>query len=731
MKTSHFAVAAALLLAPLPALADDATSSRGDIVVQGQVDHLRLEARGTTGSRLDLTARETPATLETITQPDLQFRGLRTTREAFAGIPGAISGNVPGNPATVMMRGFSGAAVSVLQDGVRVSTSTVVQRDTNTWHFDRIEVIKGPASVLFGEGALGGVINKVTRKPTFDGNHMDALLSIGSFETVTAAGGVNYQLSDTLALRADASNMRSDSLYGVDDNRTRSTGLTASVLWRPSADLSILVAVDHFNDLYDSTYQGLPLVTAAAARDPSDVVTSTAGLVVDKALRHRNYNPDGAYSGADETTLRSRIDWTLGDGWNWATDLTWYSAERAFVLSDTQTFVAASAAFPEGSFSRTVQRFHHDHEFWNLRSALSSDNVIGTWRNRFTVGAEYNHTDFASLRQQAPTDVVAAVDPWNPEVGSFPTSDSAYTRGNVLFDSTLRTLSVFAEDALNLTPRWLLVGGVRYDDIDLERAVTDYNATPGTVQRANPHYHPFSWRLGTTYDLTRGLTLYAQYTTATVPVSTMLLQSITNTAFRLTKGRSVEAGLKLSAFDGRLTLTGAGYWIRQDDILTRDPNDATLTVQGGSQSSRGGEFSLALSPTRRLSLGASLGHVDAKYDELVEAGGAVRTGNRPINTPTTTASASFAYVLPGTPLTLSGFASHVSGFYTDTANTIRVEGRTTFDAAVAWQLGGQASLTLRVRNLTDKFYVEYSGYSTTNVYIGAPRSVELALATHF
>lgn len=729
MQTSVLAIAAALAAIATPAFAEE--KPRDEIVVVGQTDQLKLDAGNATGSRLDLTARETPATVETITQADIQFRGLRTAREAFAGIPGAISGNVPGNPAAVMMRGFSGSAVSILQDGVRVSTSTVVQRDTNTWHFNRIEVIKGPASVLYGEGALGGVINKVTRKPVFDGDHMDALISVGSFDTVTAAGGVNYQVSDKLALRADVSNMRSDSLYDVDDNATRSTGVTASALFQPSQDLSILVAVDHFNDRYDSTYQGLSLVSAAVARDPSSVLRSSNGLVIDKALRRRNYNPAGAYSGSDETTLRSRIDWKLGGGWSWGTDLTWYTADRAFVLSDTQTFVAPTSAFPNGSFSRTLQRFYHDQTFWNLRTAVSNDSILAGLRNRFSVGAEYNHTDFASLRQQSSSGAVAAVDPNDPQVGSFPTSDSAYTRGNVLYDSTLKTLSVFAEDALNLTPRWLVVGGLRYDQIDLERAVTDYNAVPNTLQRANPHYHPLSWRVGSTYDLSGGLTLYAQYTTATVPVSTILLQSIANTGFKMTKGRSAEGGVKLSAFDKRLTVTGAAYWIRQDNILTRDPSDPTITVQGGSQSSRGMELSLAAAPTQQLSLGASLGYTDAKYDELVEAGGAVRTGNRPINTPTTTASANAAYAIPGTRITLSGFANYVSGFYTDTANTIRVEGRTTFDAAVSWQVAAASLLTFRARNLTDKFYAEYSGYPTTNVYIGAPRSFELALATHF
>lgn len=701
------------------------------VEITGAGDKLRLEQTHDTASRLGLTARETPATVQTLTQDDLQWRGLRTAREAFADIPGVISGNVPGNPAAVMMRGFSGNVISILQDGVRVSTSTVVQRDTNTWHFERIEVLKGPASVLFGEGALGGVINKVTRKPSFTGQAFDAQLSLGSFNTRTAAAGGNLPLSDTVAVRLDASQLQSDSLYDVDRNQTRSRGLTGSVLVKPSRDLSVLLALDHYADRYDSTYQGVPLVQASVAREPSDILQSPNGLVIDKALRHMNYNPEGAYSSARETTLRSRIDWALDGGWSWGTDLTTYTANRDFVLSDTQTFAAPSAGFPNGSFVRTVQRFYHDHQFWNARTALAHQGRLGGLRNRLSVGAEYNHTDFASLRQSAPSSAVAAVDPYAPAVGPFPTEASAYSAGNVNFDSALTTQSLFVEDALNLSPQWLWVAGLRHDDIRLERSVTNFNVTPNTVQSARPRYHPLSWRLGTTYDLDADTTLYAQLTSAAVPVSSMLLQSITNTGFKLTTGRSWELGFKLWALDHRVSVTGAAYRITQRDILTRDPANPSQTVQGGRQSAQGVEFSAAARVSPALSVGASFGQVKARYDELVEAGGVVRTGNQPLNTPSTTANLNAAYAVPGTALTLSGFVRHVSGFYTDTANTLHLNGRTTLDAALAWKVATSTTLTLRGRNLTDAFYGEYSGYPTTNVYLGAPRSVEVSLLSHF
>lgn len=739
-KTILCASASALAFSPV-AWADTIKATHDpqtEIIVNGQRDDLELDRKSDTASRLGLSVRETPASVETLTQQDMQVRGLRTAREAFNAVNGAIAGNVPGNPAVVTLRGFSGGAVSVLQDGVRVSTSTVVQRDTNTWHFDSIDVIKGPASVLYGEGALAGVINKVTRKPTLDGDHLDGLIGIGSFDTVTAASGVNLKLSDTLAVRADASYMHSDSLYDVDDNTTRSTGLTASVLAKPAPDLSILVAIDHYEDRYDSSYQGLPFVPIAIARDPSDALRSQNGMVLDKALRHRNYNPSGAYSGARDTTLRSRIDYGIGNGWSVANDFTWYHAKRDFVLSGDQIYTAPTAAFPNGSFARSVQRIYHDHRFWNERVVLANTTTIAGLRNRFSLGAEYNDTDFTNPRQQSPVGGTAAarianVDPFAPIVGAFPVGDAAYSTTNVVYDSRLKTASVFAEDALNLTPSWLLVGGARYDHIDLTRVITNLNAN-GAVTRAAPTYEPFSWRLGTTYDVAPGVTLYGQYTTAVTPVSSILLQSIANAAYKLTKGRSYEVGFKASALAKRLTVTGAAYRIEQTNILTRDPNNAQQAIQGGEQSSQGVELNMAAALTDAIALSAGFAYTDPNYDALSELISGVRidrSGNRPINTPSTTISGSALYTFAALPVTLGGFVRHVSGFYTDTANTYIVRGHTVVEASLSYRVSPQASVSVRGRNLTNAFYGEYSGYPITNVYIGAPRSVEIALSTHF
>jgi iron complex outermembrane receptor protein len=679
-------------------------------------------------SRLPLTIRETPATVELLTQQDLQQRGVRTAREAFDQVVGAMSGNVPGNPAVVSMRGFAGNTVSILQDGVRLAASTVAQRDANIWHYDRIEILKGPASVLYGEGALAGVINKVTRKPVPGERHLDMLLSGGSFGTVFAAAGANLPVSSTVAVRADASYQRSDSLYDVERNASFSAGLTASALYRPSDRLSLLIAVDHFEDRYDSTYQGLPLIPARYALDPSDAVRTANGLVADRAVRRNNYNPRGAWSGADETTIRSRLDWAMGDGWTFALDLTGYTADRAFLLADTQSFVAPDARFPNGSIRQSYQDFRHDHRFWNVRGAVGRDGRIVGLRHRFTLGVEYNDTDFTSLRQQAPAGTLPDVDVRHPGVIAIPTSTAVFTSGNVTFLSRVKQSAAFAEDAVSLTGKWLLVGGLRWDHIALDR--TTIQNVGGATDRNAPRFDPLSWRIGSSWAATPGLTLYAQYTTAVSPVSSILLASIANSRFRLTHGRAIEAGFKAEGWAGRASVTGAIYHIRQSDILTRDPITPSLSVQGGRQSSRGAEVSGQITPLPPLSLSVGASYTDARYDALAETIGGIRldrSGNRPINIPDTTLYAAASYTItPG--VTLGGTLRQTGGFYTDTANSIHVAGRMLLDASLSLPIAKAMTLRLRGRNLTNRFYGEYSGYPTTNIYIGAPRSFEIALA---
>lgn len=686
-----------------------------------QVDPLHLKQVNTTSSRLGLTSQETPATVQTITQKELQEKGLRTVKEAFGNVTGATVGNVPGNPAVLTIRGFSGNTNTVLQDGVRIGASTFVTRDLDVWKYEKIEVLKGPSSVLFGEGTLGGAVNLITKKPNLEQATVEGMLNYGSFNTLRTAIGGNLPLNDELAVRSDISYLRSDSLFDIDNQKTVKFGAAGSLLYKPDEHLSMLFSANFDHDKETSSYNGSPLVSASTAKNPSNILDNPDGLVIDKATRHKNYNPDGGELSADTTTLSWATDYRLSPTWTLNNIATYYHADRKYYLSPEQNFDTQT-----GLFKRTVQRWSHDHDVWSDRVSLKNDELIaGKYRNRFSIGSEYSYTDFSSPR---PSDSLAAVDPYNPNVGVMPSDRwegwSSYNK----FATKIKNWAVFAEDAFNITPDWLIVGGARYERLDVERTVN--NVLTDSEQQFNPSFHPFSWRIGTVYNLNPNTQIYGQYSTAVTPVSSLLVISTANGDFDLSKGKSAELGFKSSILDGKLDMIGSIYWIELNDILTRDPNNINLTVQGGQQVSKGAEFTASASITPQLKAGLGLSWVDAEYKELIEAGGANRSGNQPVNVPEKVANASLSYQFKTLPMTVSGFAKHASGFYTDTANTYFVKGYTTYDVSLAYDLKNM-TFTLWGRNLTDKFYGEYSGYSSKQVYIGAPRSIELGVTFKF
>ncbi|SPL69717.1 TonB-dependent receptor [Acinetobacter stercoris] len=689
----------------------------------GQRQLLYLNQISHVGSGLKLTAKETPATVETYTQEQMQQKGLRTVKDAFANITGAIVGNVPGNPAVLSMRGFSDSAVSVLQDGIRISDSTMMMRDLDSWKYEKIEVLKGPASVLYGLGSLGGTVNMITRKPSLDGDETDGMLSYGSFNTVRAAISTNQKLDESTALLLQASYSDSDSLYDIDHQDTKKVSVGSGLLYQPNDDLSMLFSVDHDYDKADSTYQGSPLLPASVAKRPGNILKSADGLVLDKSLRHINYNPEGAYSSSESTTVNWKTDYKLTPNWTLNNVMTYFKATRDFFEAPDQNYDKDLKLF-----KRNVERITHNHEFWSNRLSLSNDvNLFGKYRNRLSIGTEYNHTNLTSLRQFADfTDV----DPFAPDVGIMPSGgDPIWGKdnegsSNSVHKSKVDTIAVFAEDAFNLTPDWLIVGGARFEHLDAKRDVI--NLHNNNTEKFNPTFNPVSWRLGTIYNINPDIQIYGQYSTAVTPVNSLLLISSDDSDFKLSKGKSAELGFKTSLFGGKTDVIGSIYWIELNDILTQDPKNTLLTVQGGSQTSRGAELTASTMITPQLRADLGLAWVDAKYHGLIEDNGADRSGNRPVNVPKHVANASVNYKFNSVPVSLTAYGKYVGGFYTDTANSYFVKGHATLDASISYALKNM-TFTLWGRNLSNEYYGEYSGYSPTQIFIGAPRSVELAM----
>lgn len=702
------------LIFPGEALAQESEiGTEDEIIVTGVADRqLLLDAKTETGSRLGLTVRETPAIVDILSERQMREFGARTNVEALNRAPGVTSSLPATSPGAPTMRGFTGGSVGLLYDGVRVATPGVFSRASDSWLYERIEILKGPASVLYGEGALAGAINLVPKKPRIGETSASALASYGSFDTLRLAGDVNVAVGDQVAIRGVTSYGRTSGF--VDDTDAEFLAASFGVELRPTDRLTVDLAVDYSEDAYNTADLGTPLLPASVARDPTGAATGPGGLVIDRALSQTNFNVTDAVLDSDTVWLRSRVRYELSDQLSFTNDLSRYHSDRHFINAEMYSYNAGS-----GLIDRSTGIVTHDIDYLVERPALTGDIAIGGLRDRFTIGAEFSKLEFETRRYFGTT---TSVDPFAPARGTFPGgADAPLPPPNS--NAEVKVASIFGENALNLTPKWLLVGGARYDWIDFARHIA-----PATDFKRQ--YGALSWRVGTVYDILPKTQVFAQYSKAIVPVGNFLLLPFANSQFDLTHGRSVEAGIKSSFWNDRVDVTLAAYHIAQDDIVTRDPNDPRLSIQGGRQSSRGVELSLSAALTRALRIDANWTLLDARFDELIEAGGISREGKTPPRIPETVANLFAFYSVEGLPLTLSAGLRHAGRFYTDNANTIRARGYTTVDAAIGYKFGF-GELTLRGRNLTDAFYVDYTDMLPTQFQVGAPRSVEISLLTRF
>jgi len=694
-------------------------SQSKDIVVTGvQSQDTQLDDKPEVGSRSGLANREIPATLNVIDASAISERGARTSVEALNAVPGVVAASLPSIPGIASIRGFTGDAVSQLYDGVRQP----FMRDFDSWSFDRIEVLKGPASILYGEGALAGAINFVPKRPEIGQSFGSGLASYGSFNTLRLAGDINQPLGDRTALRGFASFDRSSGY--VDDTDARRFAGTIALRTKPTDRLTADIAVDVTHDRASSAYWGTPLVPLSVARDPSNLVTSSAnGYVIDRSLARRNYEFDDSSTKSRTLWVRTNLAWQVNGAIRLVNQLDFYDAARRWRDSESYRYVPET-----GLLARSVTRIDHDNSIFTERFFAAIDAPILGLRNRATIGIEYSDFGFKNPRSFG---VAAPVSLRDPIGGNFPDlSNPANFPGagnRTIFHTRIGTSAVFAEDALNITPGLLLVGGLRYDDIDLDRRVDDLNA--GTSQPFGQSYHPFSWRAGAVYSVTPGIDVYGQYNRATLSVASLALIGLADSRFKLSTGETAEGGVKATLFNRRLALTLAGYWIGQDNIVTRDPNNVAVSIQGGRQSSRGGEGSASLTVTNGLRIDAGYAYTDARFDQLLEAGGN-RAGNRPPFVSSHVGNVFAVWHPAPESFTLSVGVRAASGFFTDTANTIRVRGYAVADASIGYRFAG-LDLDLRVRNLTDRFYATWRGGSVTQVIVAPPRSIDLTLTGHF
>lgn len=699
--------------APAPDAGADAQSVARVVVSGAAASPLDRAARG--ASRLDLSVRETPATLDTIDAGTMQARGYQSAEQAVDSLPGVSSGGAPGSPSQFSTRGFTGDQVTVLRDGIYLGPADMTYRPQNTFNLERVDVLKGPGSVLHGQGAIAGTVDVVSKKAAPGADSLDAVASYGRFDTTQVGVGGNKVLGQALAVRADVS--RTSSGGFVAGARADSTNATLSLLWRPAANVELTAGLDVLTD-HPSDYFGTPLVPAAfAGAAASGAVTAPGGFVVDRDLRGVNYNVADARIRSTQYLPRVGLRWRAADGVTLADDAYLLYADRKWMNAETYAFDPATRLVERDRFFV----FHEQHLVGNRLSASVARPLAGL-ANRFVLGIDASKLDFVRTRGFPDGD---GVDPFHPAAGSF--GPLVGRRSPTRWHDT----ALFAEDALDVTDKVKLVGGARIERFDLVRE--NYGPT-GAFQPATGFertFHPKNWRLGAVYAAAQGITPYVQFSTGQDPVGANILLVNAGQNFDLSRSRQVEAGVKADFDARRGAITFAAYDIQRRNLLTQTSADRVDTA--GMQVSRGFELALNDKPLPAWKVDANLAWTNAGYRNFVDTSNGVdASGNRPANVPRWSANLWNSYGFGDLPLEAGAGLRFVGQRYGNTANTLVLKSYTLLDLYATWRLTRNLNLTGRVNNATNRFYARWADVNyPTQVQLGAPVGYELGLVARY
>lgn len=706
------ALSAALATLAFAAQAQDSPASLPTIEVQGAAPQanglLPLDTPAATASRLGLTPRETPASVTVVDRATIETRGAQSTQDILQAIPGVTAHSAPGNIG-VSYRGFSANSLSQLFNGINVQYS-IAARPVDSWIYDRVEAIGGASSFLYGAGGVGGTINYITKLPERH-NFSEAQLRLGSHGLKEASVGLNRRIAADSAnahfLRLDLNHKDADSW--TEGTRSRATQLAASLLSDLGNGFTHTLAYEYQNENVDRPYWGTPLLNSA-----------TGALHIDEGTRFKNYNSaDGLYAQRVQW-LRSISDWRVNDALQFKNTFYAYDALRDYRNVESYRFNANnSAVIRSAAF---LQR--HDQQLVGNRTEATQQGQLFGRRSDWAFGLDVSLNRQTRFPNSLPA-TVSTVDPYAFRTEKFFDIPGMAPGFNADRDNRIVTTALYAENRTAIAPSLQLLTALRHERIALEltnrREVTA--ASPATFVRS---YHPTTGRIGLVWDFAPGANLYAQYATAADPpsgvLSTASFADVRNNS-ALTTGRQIEVGSKLDFWSGKGTATVAAYRITRKNIATQDPQNSTLTVLVGEQSSQGLELALGLQPTRAWSLQGNVSFVRARYDNFRQ-GGVSLAGRTPTNTPAVVANLWTSYAFSPAWQASAGLR-HVGKVYADAANTQNWPAYTLLDLGLSYQVQRNVSVVARVRNATNRLYA--ANVTSTMAYLGAPRSADLTL----
>lgn len=692
-------------------------------------------------SRLGLTVRETPASVDVVDKQTIEERGLRTTTDIAQSAVGVTAGDAPGAAASFSMRGFTGTQINTLYNGIKVGPSEMTGRIMDTFNLDRVEILKGPASLLSGEGAIGGAVNYVTKAPHTGPIVNEAFTSFDSFKGYRAGyGSGGSTLIDGLDYRFDISHSNDKSF--IDDTYSKLTNVSGQLNYRVTDNFKVWGAYEYKQDK-DRFYWGTPLVPANfpgivptggivsgmwTNYYPNGHVGALNPVTIDARTLTTTYNVLDNNSGANELWLRSGFQWDITNNIQIKSQVYAYGAKRHWFNNEVNSY---DDSLPGNQVYRERLSVDHDQKLYgNVTDLTINSNILGM-DNRLVTTVAASSLQFNVVQDDFfNNDFVNLV---NPDRGLYGQQQTKP------FYTHVDNVSLAFEDRLKVTSNFSLIGGIRLEEIKLARTAYDVdgNLRTGDGYPFATRFTPVTGRIGYVWEAVPGLSFYSQYATAADPAVANIFILRPTTPLLLTTARTYETGLKVLSADKRMEFTFSAFDIERDNVYV--PESGLLFDLAGKIRSKGVEIAGAVNPFGGLRLWGNAAIVRSRFVnfDYIDGNGnpGSYSGMTPPNVPSFVANAGASYRFDTAwPFELGGSVRHVGDRFNFQDNFVTMNQYTLFDAyafvdvpKTVFNGVDKTRISFRVKNLTNKLYAQWGdpGY-TDQVILGAPRSYEIA-----
>lgn len=682
-----------------------------------------------TATKTDMPLEKTPQSISVVTAEEIALHQPKSAKEALSYTPG-VSVGTRGASNTydqLIIRGFAADNQSQNNylDGLKLQGNFYNDAVIDPYMLERVELLRGPTSVLYGKSSPGGLMNMVSKRPTTTPLHeiqfkagTNSLFQTGfDFSDALDDDGVySYRLTG-LARSANAQQ---------DGKKEQRYTIAPSFSWRPD-DKTNFTFLSYFQNEPDTGYYGwLPKEGTVeplpnGKRLPTSFNEGAKNNTYSRNQKMVGYSFEHAFD--DTFTVRQNL--------RYAENKTSQNSVYGYGMCSDPLYTADAKNSPCASIAPSQWNHYLTRQYVIDNEKLQNFSVDTQLQSTFATGS-VDHTlltgvDFMRMRNDIDSwfgyaGSVAPSDIYNLDRGDFDFAAHSGPSGAYRILNRQKQTGLYAQDQAQWEKVLVTLGG-RYD----WAKQSAFNRETGITTTRDDKQ--FSWRGGVNYLFDNGVTPYFSYSESFEPSST---SGANGAIFAPSKGKQYEAGVKYSPSDRPIVLTGALYQLTKSNNLMADPAGSVWSVEGGKVRSRGVELEAKAALSANLNVVGSYTYTQAEYTTDTKL-----KGNTPPQVPKHMASLWGDYTFyDGTlsGLTLGTGARFTGSSFGDPANSFKVGSATVVDALVRYDLArfGMAgsNVALHVNNLFDREYVA-SCFNSYGCFWGAERQVTATATFRF